>query len=180
LTAQARSKLSGYRLQSATPFGEAPLTNVPSPPQLEFVFGADVKVDQALSVGDVGKGTRRFVPIAGGEASGPKLKGKVLPGGGDWQTIRDDGVAELEARYTVETDDGALIFVRNYGLRHGPPEIIAALAAGKAVDHGSYYFRGATFFETSAGQYVWLTRQIIVCVGEREPARVSLKFYQVL
>jgi hypothetical protein len=156
------------------------LTDAPSPPRLEFVFGADVKVDQPLSVGDVGKGTRRFVPIAGGEVSGPKVRGKVLPGGGDWQTIRDDGVAELEARYTVETHDGALIFVRNYGLRHGPPEIIAALAAGKVVDHASYYFRGATFFETSAAQYLWLTKQIVICIGEREPSRVRLKFYQVL
>ena len=156
------------------------MTDTPSPPQLEFVFGADVKVDQPLSVGDVGKGTRRFVPIAGGKASGPKLNGKVLPGGGDWQIIRDDGVAELEARYTLQTDDGALIFVRNYGLRHGPPEVIAALATGKAVDHASYYFRGATFFETSAAGYLWLARQIIVCVGEREPTRVRLKFYQVL
>jgi hypothetical protein len=80
----------------------------------------------------------------------------------------------------VETGDGALIFVRNHGLRHGPPDVIAALAAGKVVDHASYYFRGATFFETSAAPYVWLTRQIIVCVGEREPERVRLKFYQVL
>ena len=77
------------------------MTDAPSPPRLEFVFAADVRVDLPLSVGDVGKGTRRFVPIAGGEVSGPKVNGKVLPGGGDWQTIRDDGVAELEARYTL-------------------------------------------------------------------------------
>jgi hypothetical protein len=156
------------------------LADAQSPPHLEFIFGADVTVDPPLDVGNIGKGTRRFVPIAGGEFSGPKLRGEVLRGGGDWQIIRDDGVAELEARYTLRTEDGALIFVRNYGLRHGPPEIIAALAAGKPVDPGSYYFRGATFFETGAAQYVWLTKQIVVCVGEREPARVRLKFYQVV
>jgi hypothetical protein len=149
-------------------------------PQLEFIFAADVVVDSPLDAGDVGKGTRRFVPIAGGEVSGPKLRGKVLPGGGDWQIIRDDGVAELEARYTVQAGDRALIFVRNYGLRHGPPQVIAALAAGGAVDPASYYFRGATFFETSAPQYAWLARQIVVCVGERQPALVRLKFFQVL
>lgn len=151
-----------------------------SPPQLEFIFAADVTVDLPLDAGHVGKGTRRFVPIAGGEVSGPKLRGQVLRGGGDWQIIRDDGVAELEARYTLRTEDGALIFVRNYGLRHGPRHVIAALSAGESVDHASYYFRGATFFETSAAQYVWLTKQIVVCTGEREPARVRLKFYQVL
>ena len=156
------------------------MTDAPSPPPLEFIFAADVRVDPVLDVGHVAKGTRRFVPIAGGEVSGPKLNGKVLPGGGDWQTIRDDGVAELEARYTLQTDDDALIFVRNYGLRHGPPDVITALSAGGVVDHASYYFRGATFFETSATQYAWLTRQIVVCVGEREPAWVRVKFYQVL
>jgi hypothetical protein len=156
------------------------LTDAPSPPRLEFIFAANVRVDPALDVGHVAKGVRRFVPIAGGEVSGPKVSGKVLPGGGDWQTIRDDGVAELEARYTLRTDDGALIFVRNYGLRHGPPDIIAALAAGGMVDHASYYFRGATFFETGAAHYAWLTRQIIICVGEREPAWVRVKFYEVL
>jgi hypothetical protein len=156
------------------------LTDVPPSPPLEFIFAANVRVDPALDVGHVGKGARRFVPIAGGEVSGPKVKGEVLPGGGDWQTIRDDGVAELEARYTLRTDDGALILVRNHGLRHGRPDVIAALAAGGVVDHASYYFRGATFFETSAAQYVWLTRQIVVCVGEREPAWVRVKFFQVL
>lgn len=156
------------------------MAHAQSLPQLEFIFAADVTVDAPLDAGNVGKGTRRFVPIAGGEVSGPKVRGEVLRGGGDWQVIRDDGVAELEARYTLQTDDGALIFVRNYGLRHGPPQVIAALAAGQAVDHASYYFRGATFFETSAAQYVWLTKQIVICVGEREPARVRLKFYQVL
>ena len=156
------------------------MAHTESPPQLEFIFAADVTVDPPLDVGDVGKGTRRFVPIAGGEVSGPKLRGEVLRGGGDWQIIRDDGVAELEARYTLRTDDGALIFVRNYGLRHGPREVIAALAAGETVDPASYYFRGATFFETAAARYAWLTKQIVVCVGEREPARVRLRFHQML
>jgi hypothetical protein len=156
------------------------LAHPQSSPRLEFIFAADVAVDRPLDVGNVGKGTRRFVPIAGGEVSGPKVRGEVLRGGGDWQIIRDDGVAELEARYTLRTEDGALIFVRNYALRHGPPQVIAALAAGEAVDHSSYYFRGATFFETGAPEYVWLTKQIVVCVGEREPSRVRLRFYQVL
>jgi len=156
------------------------LTHTQPPPPLEFIFAADVAVDRPLDLGDIGKGTRRFIPIGGGEFSGPKLRGEVLPGGGDWQTIRDDGVAELEARYTLRTAEGFLIFVRNYGLRHGPLDVIAALAAGEAVDASSYYFRGATFFETGAAPYAWLTKHIVVCVGEREPARVRVKFYQVL
>jgi Protein of unknown function (DUF3237) len=149
-------------------------------PTLEFVFAAQVTVDRALDLGDVGKGGRRIVPITGGEFSGPRLRGNVIPGGADWQIVRHDGVAELEARYTLQTDDGTLIYVRNHALRHGPAEVMAALAAGRPVEPSSYYFRGATFFETSAVRYAWITRQIIVCTGEREPAGVKLRFYQVL
>ena len=156
------------------------MADVTSLPQLDFVFAANVTVDAPLDLGDVAKGGRRIVPINGGDFSGPRMRGEVLPGGADWQVLRGDGVAELEARYTLRTDDGALIYVRNHGLRHGPPEVIAALAAGQPVDPARYYFRGATFFETSAARYAWLTKHIIVCTGEREPATVKLKFFQVL
>jgi Protein of unknown function (DUF3237) len=156
------------------------MTDAEAPPALEFVVAAHVTVDRPLDLGDVGKGGRRIVPITAGEFSGPRLRGKVVPGGADWQIIRSDGVAELEARYTLETDDGALIYVRNHALRHGPAEVLAALAAGRSVDPSSYYFRGATFFETGAARYAWLTKHIIVCTGEREPAGVKLRFYQVL
>jgi Protein of unknown function (DUF3237) len=151
-----------------------------SVPALDFIFAAHVGVDQPLDLGDVGKGGRRIVPIAGGEFSGPNIRGQVLPGGADWQVIRSDGVAELEARYTLRTDDGALIYVRNLAYRHGPPDVIAALAAGRPVDPASYYFRGATFFETGDARYAWITRNIVVCSGEREPAAVKLRFYQLL
>lgn len=156
------------------------MADTESPPALEFVFAAHVTVDTPLDLGDVGKGGRRIVPITGGEFSGPRLRGKVIPGGADWQILRHDGVAELEARYTLQTDAGALIYVRNHALRHGPAEVMAALAAGRSVAPTSYYFRGATFFETGAAFYAWLTKHIIVCTGEREPAGVKLKFYQVL
>jgi len=90
-----------------------------SPPKLEFVFAAHVTVDAPLDLGDVGKGGRRIIPISGGDFVGPHLRAKVLPGGADWQVLRTDGVAELEARYTLRTDDGALIYVRNLAFRHG-------------------------------------------------------------
>jgi hypothetical protein len=153
------------------------MTDSVSVPQLDFIFAARVTVDGPLDVGDVAKGGRRIVPITGGDFSGPRMRGEVLPGGADWQVLRGDGVAELEARYTLRTDDDALIYVRNHGLRHGPPELIAALAAGQPVDPSRYYFRGATFFETSAARYARLTKHIIVCTGEREPATVKLKFF---
>jgi hypothetical protein len=148
-------------------------------PALEFIFAAHVLVGSPLDFGDVGKGGRRMVPITGGEFSGPQMRGKVLPGGADWQILRNDGSSELEARYNLQTDDGALIGVRNLALRHGPPAVIAALAAGQPADPASYYFRGATFFETGASRYAWLTKHIVVANGERHPTGVKLRFYRV-
>ena len=112
------------------------MANSESVPKLEFVFAGHVTVDKPLDIGDVAKGGRRIIPIAGGEFSGPQIRATVLPGGADWQVLRHDGVAELEARYTLRSDDGALIYVRNHALRHGPPEIMAALAAGRPVESG--------------------------------------------
>jgi len=112
-------------------FREKAMANADSLPKLEFIFAAHVTVDPPLDLGDVAKGGRRIVPITGGDFSGPQLRGKVLPGGADWQILRGDGVAELEARYTLRTDDGALIYVRNHALRHGPADVIAALTAGR-------------------------------------------------
>jgi hypothetical protein len=152
--------------------------DLPAPP-LEFLFNADVTVGTPLELGDVAKGARRIVPITGGAFAGPQLCGTVLPGGADWQILRSDGVAELEARYTLRTDDGALIYVRNLALRHGPPDVMAALAAGRPVDPSGYYFRGATAFETSAIHYAWLTKHIIICSGAREAEKVTLRFYKV-
>ena len=152
----------------------------PAVPRLEHVFDARVTVAVPLDLGNVAKGGRRIVAITGGDFSGSQLHGDVVPGGADWQVLRSDGVAELEARYTLRTDDDALIYVRNHALRHGPPAIMAALAAGEAVAPDGYYFRGATFFETGAPRYAWLTKHIIVCSGHREAARVLLQFYKLM
>jgi hypothetical protein len=152
----------------------------PAATKLEFIFAAQATVGPPQELGDVGKGTRRIVPITGGAFEGPLLRGKLLPGGADWQILRGDGVAELEARYTLQTDDGALIYVRNLALRHGPADVMTALTAGRPADPASYYFRGATFFETSAPRYAWLGKHIVVCTGAREPGHVSLKFYKVM
>src|SRR5437016_13905554 len=98
-------------------------------------------------LGSVPHGTRVIAPITSGSFEGPRLRGKVLPGGGDWTLLRSDGVLELELRITLETDDGALIYMTSFGLRHGPPEILAALARGESVDRPTYYFRTAPTFE---------------------------------
>jgi uncharacterized protein DUF3237 len=93
-----------------------------------------------------------------------------LPGGGDWTLLRPDGVLELDLRITLETDDGALIYMRSFGLCHGSPEVLAALANGESVDPSKYYFRTTPRFETSAPQYAFLNRLIAISSGDRRPS----------
>ena len=127
-----------------------------------------VTVATPQNIGAVPHGTRRTVPITGGDFDGPRLRGSVLPGGsGDWLLLRADGVLELDFRATLRTDDGALISMRSFGLRHGPPEVMEALARGEAVDPAAYYFRTTPRFETSHPKYAFLNRRITVATGDR-------------
>ncbi len=97
--------------------------------------------------------------IEGGKFEGPRLRGTVLDGG-DWTLLRPDGVLELDLRVTLRTDDGALIQMSSFGLRHGPPEVLAALAKGETVDPARYYFRTTPRFETAAPGYLFLNRHL--------------------
>ena len=118
-------------------------------------------------IGAVPYGTRVTAPIASGHFEGPRLKGKVLSGGADWTLLRSDGVLELDLRTTLQTDDGALIHMSSFGLRHGPPEVIAALGRGEVVDASLYYFRTTLRFETAHPKYAFLNRLLAVSSGDR-------------
>lgn len=143
---------------------------------------ADLRVElgEPLELGNSPRGRRRIIPIIGGSVSGERINGKVLSGGADWQTVFADGSAELDTRYMLETDDGAIIDIRNYGYRHGPADVIAALARGEAVDPKSYYMRTQPRFETGDERYSWLNRMIAVGTGARESSAVTLTIYEVL
>lgn len=149
---------------------------------LDLKHLCDLKVElaQPLELGDAPRGRRRIIPIVGGEVTGERLSGRILNLGADWQTIFADGVAELDTRYAMETHDGALIDIRNFGFRHGPPEVIKALALGNPVDPDKYYMRTNPRFETGDERYSWLNRMICVGTGAREADCVRLQFFEVL
>src|SRR5438270_5692876 len=131
-------------------------------------------------LGAVPHGIRTIVPVTGGEFEGPRLRGKVLPGGGDWLLMRSDGVLELDLRITLETDDRALIYMTFQGLRHGPADAFAALGRGEVVDPASYYFRTLPRFETSADKYAFLNRIISVGIGEARPGGAVHRVDEIL
>src|ERR1700716_2051966 len=98
-----------------------------------FLMMLQVVVAPLQKLGAVPHGTRVIAPITGGTFEGPRLRGKILPGGGDWTLSRSDAVLELDLRITLETDDGALINMTSFGLRHGSPEVFAALPQSEVV-----------------------------------------------
>jgi hypothetical protein len=125
-------------------------------------------------------GNRTVVPVTGGHFEGQRLRGEILFGGGDWLLLRSDNVLELDLRITLETDDHARIYMTFQGLRHGAPEVIAALGRGEAVDRASYYFRTVPRFETSTESYAFLNRMVTVGVGEARPDGAIHRIYEIL
>jgi hypothetical protein len=148
-------------------------------PSLRLLYTSGIAVGEPLVVGSVPHGLRRTIPILGGSFTGPRLSGKIVPGGADWQVVRPDGITEVEARYTLETDDGALIHVLNAGIRTGPSEVMERLANGERCNPSEYYFRTRPMFETGAPQYQWLHAIVAVATGERLPNEVIITVYEV-
>ncbi|HEY4085189.1 MAG TPA: DUF3237 domain-containing protein [Bryobacteraceae bacterium] len=153
---------------------------MPDAPQLEFLLEAYVTVGPVQEIGRGPAGERRIVPITGGSFDGTGLRGRVLPGGADWQIIRPDNTAELDARYALETESGGLIYVRNRAIRHGSPEVLRNLREGIPVYKSQYYFRSTPVFETAIPELQWMTRSIFFGDGERFPETVTIRFWRVL
>jgi hypothetical protein len=146
--------------------------NTVTPLHTEFVLEARVTCDPIIVIGDSKQGKRQLIPITGGEFSGPNLNGKVLPGGADWQLVRPDGVLEIEARYTVQTEDGVNIAIRNRGIAIYPP-------VAQTV-----YVRTVPEFEAPANSaYAWLNRAIFVGTVHpisRAPIIVQVRVFKLL
>ena len=147
--------------------------------ELAPLMQVKVTLEPIRDLGRTPLGRRRIIGITGGTFKGPRLSGRILPGGADWQLIRADGVAYLDARYTLETDDGALIYVNNKGYRHGPKDAMERLALGEEIDPTLIYTRSTPWFETSVPKFAWLNRTICVGTGARRPASVEFDFYEV-
>ena len=147
----------------------------------ELLCTITIQVDpNAQQIGPATWGQRRIVQVTGGTFTGPRLKGRVLPGGADWIVVRPDGVTQLGVRITLETDDGALIYMTYRGLRHGPPQVMERMARGEAVDASEYYFRTVPVFETAAERYAWLNRALFVSTGHRVAAGPIYTVYEIL
>lgn len=136
-------------------------------PEVEFAFEIKAICDPSFTVGQTQHGQRVVVPIIGGTFEGPGIKGKVLPGGADYQLVdREHGRTELEAIYCIQTDDGVNIHVRNVGI--------------SVFNQDGFYFRTVPKFEAPAdSKYNWLNDTIFICVPEGHPDYISLQMWKV-
>jgi hypothetical protein len=149
-------------------------------PKLRHVCDVDVSVGPIRDLGPTPHGRRRIIDILGGTVRGERLAAEIVPGGADWQYVRADGVVELEARYSIRTDNGTEIAVVNRGLRRAAPEVMERLSRGEAVEPALVYFRTVPTFEAPAGRYDWLNRSIFVATAARLPDKVQIRVFEVL
>ena len=156
------------------------MINVLPDPSLSLVYRLEAVVGDTLELGEVSQGRRRIVPLTGGTFAGPELNGNLLPGtSADWQIVLADGTALGDIRYTLQTDNGALLYVQSRGVRHGSAEVLARLARGEDVDASEYVFRTSTRIETASPELSWLNKGVFVGVGGRQPGVVIYETYLV-
>jgi hypothetical protein len=138
-----------------------------SPPSLQWFADLSVQVAAPLEVGKTVHGVRRLIPILGGTAQGHGWSARVMPGGADFQLLVNDRLAELDARYVLETDAGDLIYVQNRAVRAAAPDVMARLVRGEVVDPQLVYFRCAPSFETASASLAWISERLFVGTGVR-------------
>lgn len=150
-------------------------------PRLAFAFEVRVDVAPGEHVGHGEGDVLDFTPITGGTVEGPRLRGTVVPGGGDWAVRRGPCLWELDARYLLRAEDGALIDIVNRGYyRTETAEDMARAEAGEDLDPGAIYFRTSPAFRTDAPRHRWLAETVFVGLGRDEAGQICIRFYEVL
>jgi Protein of unknown function (DUF3237) len=151
----------------------------PAPPKTEFLMQLRAELEEPQTVGDTPVGGRRIFYVKGGSFTGPRARGEVLPGGGDWVVVRRDGVSQLDVRITLRSEDGTLIFMSYRGLADIPNDIRTRISKGEDIPPSRYYFRITPTFETASEKLAWLNRLVAIGVGKRTAAGVIYDIFAV-
>jgi hypothetical protein len=154
------------------------MTAEPPVPGLAPAFDVKVHLGPLEDHGTTRAGHRRVVPILGGHVRG-LFDAQILPGGADWQLVRADGAVEIDTRYSAVTPAGDFVYLRTFGVRSGPPQVLQALLRGDVVDPSQYYFRIGVHLETSAPRLAALQQSIFVASAIRDADEVRYTAYRV-
>lgn len=153
--------------------------NIMNPPSLEHFCDLTVELGDIIELGDGRGGLRRIIPIIGGSVRGEHINGTILNIGADWQTVFKDGVAHLDTRYAMRTDDDAVIEIINVGYRHGATDVMAAVARGESVAADNYYMRTHARLETGDSRYTWVNKMLFIGSGGRNKSSVEISLFTV-
>jgi hypothetical protein len=148
--------------------------------KLEHLMTYRAELKPPVEIGAGPFGMRSIFDVTGGTAEGPRLRGKLLASGGDWLLVDADGIGYLDVRGTLETDDGARIYVHYHGVLEMNEKILAALAKGEDTDYGDTYFMTQPRFETGDPRYQWVNRIVAVAEGRVLPGAVEYHVYQLV
>ena len=164
----------GASAQEATPQPAAP-----DAPRLEWIGSLTAQFGPPTVIGETSHGTRMVIPVADGTFDGPGVSGSLLPMSGDWMLVRPDGVAEIDARATLQTQDGALVYIVNRGYITNVLDWLPRWSQGEEIAPDEYYYALNTAFETGAPQYDWLQRTVVVGTGVLLPGGTRQDLFAV-
>ncbi len=151
-----------------------------APLESSFLYEMSADLTPFDDLGVTPYGRRQICGIASGWFAGPRMRGTILPVGGEWALTRNDRASRLDVRITFKTDDGALIYVTYNGIMHGSKEVLREAFAKGTADPAAYYFRSTPYFETGAEQYAWLNRMVTVGIGRLKPgSRVEYTVHEI-
>jgi hypothetical protein len=146
---------------------------------VEHLFDMHVDLEPAQPI-STPVGTRMTFIAKGGVIDGPKLQGEILPGGGDWLLLGNDGVGRVDVRATLRTHDGALIHYETRGIIKIPTDGLERLAAGEVLPFDETYVRTTPKFETADQRYAWLSGMVAVGYNILSPNHIDYRIYRVL
>ena len=158
------------------------MTPHPFLPKLEHAFTIAIELAGLQWVKPSSQGaTRAAVYAASGKIEGPRLNGKVIPmSGGDFPLVRPNGVIDFDARYLLQADDGAVIYMQNRGYRWGSEEAMGRMSRNEPVGSDEYYMRVCPKFDAPEGPHEWLSRHVFVGVAEKIPGANRIHYFIVL
>lgn len=143
------------------------------------LFQLTARVEPPTEIGPTGNGTRRIFIATGGEFEGDRLRGRVLPGGGEWFLQSDGTLGQIDVRLTLETEDGVPIYLRYSGVIDFTPKVLETISQGRSTEYGDNLFLTHARFETGHPRYAWLNRTIAVGEGRMHPDCVEYSLYEV-